>query len=509
MPVARAIASVAVAASALAAALPAAAPAAPTPIGDAAPTSLPGSIGGPATARPIAEITRAPQHPFFAANPNSNLHNDPWMTDAYTRPGPLGRNSIVLSNQFGPSVCGSITFDRRGRIVTVCPSATQTPKLRLIDPRTLDVLATYEMPSAPPPPGTPIYQNFTGGGYFFLDRQDRVWSSTATSHLLVLKAAADSRSFVKLRDYDLTKVLTGSERVSSALADWKGLIWFVTKSRGRVGVLDPATGRIRSIVLNEEIENSFAVDAAGVYIASDKRMYRFGLSRAGTPRVVWKATYRNSGISKPGQVNAGTGTTPTLMANGLVSITDNADPMNVVVYRRAAALRRGQKRQVCATPVFRKGASATENSLLSAGRALIVENNYGYRNPLTPEGANVDGVAAGFARVDVNRSLTGCRVVWTNTRETGASVVPKLSTATGLVYTYTRDKDPNGSQPWYFTALDFRTGRTAFKRLAGTGFGFNNNYAGVALGPDGKTAYLGVFGGIVALRDTSAAAARR
>ena len=45
-----------------------------------------------------------------------------------------------------------------------------------------------------------------------------------------------------------------------------------------------------------------------------------------------------------------------------------------------------------------------------------------------------------------------------------------------------------------------RTGRTAFKRYAGNGLPFNNNYAGIALGSDG-TAYLGTTGGIQTLRD--------
>jgi hypothetical protein len=43
-----------------------------------------------------------------------------------------------------------------------------------------------------------------------------------------------------------------------------------------------------------------------------------------------------------------------------------------------------------------------------------------------------------------------------------------------------------------------RTGAAAFKVYAGSGLGFNNNYAGIALGPDG-TAYLGVIGGLIAL----------
>ncbi len=60
--------------------------------------------------------------------------------------------------------------------------------------------------------------------------------------------------------------------------------------------------------------------------------------------------------------------------------------------------------------------------------------------------------------------------------------------------------DPTGNQGYFWTALDFRSGQTAWSKYAGSGLPYNNNYAGLALGPDG-TAYLGVLGGIIALRD--------
>ena len=78
-------------------------------------------------------------------------------------------------------------------------------------------------------------------------------------------------------------------------------------------------------------------------------------------------------------------------------------------------------------------------------------------------------------------------------------MVPKLSTKTGLIYLYTRPPDP-AAQGYYWTAIDWRSGKTAWTQYAGSGLTFNNNYAGLALGPDG-TAYLGVIGGIIALRD--------
>jgi hypothetical protein len=477
---------------ALAATAAAATPIAPGPV-----SPLPTSSGAPFTAQPTTP-TIAPQNPILGKNPNNNIHDDTWMTDAYQRSGPLGHNLIALSGSLPASLCGTQTFDTQGRILSVCPSNLAPPVARVIDPTTLAVLATLVLPNPPDNSGTPAYQNFTGGGYFFLDRQNRIWSATKNNQLWVIAENSSGTRLVKQRSYDLSKVLSANERITSALPDFTGRIWFVSKQDGKVGLLDPKSGRIRVLRLGEEVENSFAVDRDAVYIASDKRMYRFSVGRGGRPHIDWRVTYRNSGIHKPSQVDAGTGTTPTIMRRGFVAITDNADPMNVVVYRMAAHLPRGQHRVVCQVPVFSRGASATENSLITAGRSLVVENNYGYQDPFGPNAGAI--TQPGFARVDVNRRGTGCRLVWTNRTERAPTVVPKLSAKTGLIYAYTQDPDPVAGQRWSWVAISFRTGKTAWKQLAGTGALYTNNYAGISIGPKGWL-YLGVFGGIVALRD--------
>ena len=233
------------------------------------------------------------------------------------------------------------------------------------------------MPTAPDPPGTRAYQNFAGGGYFFLDKRDRIWSATRTSHLFVLHVSPDGRSITKVGDYDLTASLKDDERITSALPDFKGRIWFVSKKNGTVGILNPRTRTIRVKRLAEDVQNSFAVDRNAVYIVSSARMYRFS-ARRGRPGIDWRRRYRNSGLAKPGQADAGSGTTPTLMHGGYVAITDNDDPMNVVVYSKDTG------RVHSRVPIFETGASATENSLMASKRSLFVENNYGYQDPSAP-----------------------------------------------------------------------------------------------------------------------------
>ena len=77
--------------------------------------------------------------------------------------------------------------------------------------------------------------------------------------------------------------------------------------------------------------------------SSPTGLYRFDATAGGSPEVTLAARYRNSGVQKPGQLDAGSGTTPTLMGSKYVAITDNADPMQVVVYRREKRLPRSRR----------------------------------------------------------------------------------------------------------------------------------------------------------------------
>jgi hypothetical protein len=468
-----------------------------TPIDNGTPTSLPAYSGAPAVPHRI-RAKRPPRNPHMARNPRSNVHNDPWMTDTYRYKGPLGRAPQTLSASLG-RVCVTVTFDGRGRIVATC-SSLAGPRLFMLDPETLDTLAEFELPFVPPPPGTDPRLNTAGGAYFFLDNRDRATVATATRHIMIIgeTGGRSSPGFALEQDFDVSGAVP--DRITSVLPDWEGRLWFVGRYTGSVNVLDPATGQVRSLLLNEEIENSFAIDEDGIYIVSDKKMYRFGLDANGTPTVVWSEPYQNIGIVKPGQVNAGSGTTPTLLHGGYVAITDNADPLNVVVYRTAATLPAGQSRLVCEVPVFPVGAGDTENSLIGAGSSLIVENNYGYTLASTANGVVT---TPGITRVDIDADGNGCHVVWANTTERAPSAVPKLSLKAGLIYTITKDPDPvnTTADAWFWTAIDFQTGATVWKQLAGTGVLYNNHYAGVAISRRG-TAYIGVIGGLVAIRDT-------
>jgi hypothetical protein len=475
-------------------AVPAAAdrvPAVPIPQGP--PGTAPAFLGAPAVPTPVRSFG-VPRHPFMAPNGRSNIHDDAYMTDTYRVSGPLGRDMDVLST-YQQAECASVTFDSQGRIVTICVGV-EGPRLLMIDPETLDQLAVNPLP--PRQSGsTAIFTEFSGGGYFYLDDRDRVVIPTNDRRIFVIRETNEP-GFETEERFDLSGVVERGDGIVSALPDWDGLIWWVS-ARGLVGTVDPETGAVASIHLKGEvIANSFAVDeTGGVYVVSDHALYRLDARRNGKPGVTWRTAYDRGSRQKPGQVSQGSGTTPTLLGKRYVAITDNADPrMHVVVYARG---KDQDGRPACLKPVFAPDQGSTDNSLIGAGRSLIVENNYGYAGPAsTSNGATT---IAGLARVDIDRDGRGCRLVW-ESEEHAPSVVPKLSLRNGLVYTYTKDANADGDDFWYFTAIDFATGDTVFERLAGKGLGFNNNYAPITLGPDGA-AYVGVLGGLVRLRDTT------
>jgi len=482
--------------------------------------------GGPVTPNRVRGVRPAWSSRFMAPNPKNSVHNDPWQTDTYTSlSGPVGRDPQVLSTRIGRT-CITLTFDRRGRLIGSCINLPDGPGLYLLDPRTLATLAFHQLPYTPPPAGTNPALNTTGGAYFYLDQRDRAVLAAADRriHVYGVDDGGAEPAFRQVAGYDPRPCLQPGERMPSALPDARGRLWFVGRTEGTVGVIDRRTGRCRSIVLHEEIENSFAVATDGVYIVSDKAMYKLRAGRSLEPRTVWRFRYRNSGIAKPGQINAGSGTTPTLMhalherrgrtAPAYVAITDNADPMNVVVLRAAD---RAARRLVCEVPVFAKGASATENSLIGAGRSIVVENNYGYDltkfNDVISGDVAIGGnralvSAPGMTRIDIRADGRGCRMVWTNTDVRPASVVSKGDAVNGLVYTFENVADPliPDADPWTWTAVDFRTGAVRWRRLAGWGGEYNNHYAGIALGKAAggrPTLYLGAVGGVMALRDGS------
>jgi hypothetical protein len=216
----------------------------------------------------------------------------------------------------------------------------------------------------------------------------------------------------------------------------------------------------------EEIQNSFSIGPDGVYIVSNVALYKFRFNEQ-TKQIEmdpkWEKTfnesgdqiYFNDGTQKKGQLNDGSGTTPTLMDDRFVIIADNDfHQINMVVYSQEDGS------LVSRHKLFKYDSSACENSIVAYRNSLFIGNTYNYIDPFddndTPGGIN---------RFDYNPE-TGKfekRKNWPAEEIDGKTATPKMSTEIGVIYVYNREEtSDDGYNDWQLTAIDFETGRRVF-----------------------------------------------
>ena len=308
------------------------------------------------------------------------MHVDAWSSDAYAGPGPLGKDPEVDTAWYGLKECATIAFDSRDRIVALCGGLNGTAvgmTLNIIDPESMDPLVTMKLPRVKSNNGKKPWEDLCGGAYFYLDAQDRAIVETTDKRILIIDTAdVDGEPALTLTaEVDLGDEVPERRlphRADARLERRRHLVGHPGRPR-RAG--RPRVGRVHACsTLSEEIGNSVSVDENGLYLVTVEAFYRLSAGADGSIEVDWRTPYTNSGEFKPGQVSAGSGTTPTILPSGLVAITDNATPrMNVQFYDTTDG------ELVCEAPVFEDDESASDNSLVAVGEAgVVVENNYGY-----------------------------------------------------------------------------------------------------------------------------------
>ena len=282
----------------------------------------------------------------------------------------------------------------------------------------------------------------------------------------------------------------------------------------------------------EQIQNSFAIGKDGVYIVTDVALHKLIFDEETKyieldPK--WQKNfvgdgliYENDGIRKPGHLNAGSGTSPTLMDDRFIAIVDNdTSQVNMCIFSQETG------RLINKFPLFQPEAGAVENSIVAYKNTLIVANTYGYIDPFV-----INDTPGGIMRFDYNEDLGefAQNEGWPTYIEPfdAKSATPKLSAANGLLYVYNRDVlgGPTAHEDWQLTALDFATGTRVFsiKPYFEEG-GFNDNVKGLkqkmslgkeqydrkvfnnlwgtfAFGPN-NSLYIGAYRGFIRFRSAS------
>jgi hypothetical protein len=364
------------------------------------------------------------------------MHANSASSDATSNPGP-GSGAVTILNQDFSAVFPTILMGSDGMIVAVATKwSDETPTVYLLDPTTLDSLATMKLVKS-------NTSDLAGGIYSYLDNEDRLVLVTADGNLQRISHSQQANGAWQLSVE--SSVSIGYPDVVGLVPDYQGCVWFATAqgttstTGAVVGYYDPATNQTYSYTLpnGEEVANSISSSPAGVAVASTAAVYLFQSGSNG-PVEVWRQTYDNGPARKPGQLSWGTGATPSFFgpATGYeyLTITDNASPQeNILVYSVANGGLIGS------VPFLTSGVnSGNEDAAIAVGNSIYYPSTYGYPYPASAEtGPSIPTSApfvGGMQRVDVLPNGSGLTTVWAN-QNFASAAEPRLSLFDNLIYT--------------------------------------------------------------------------
>lgn len=277
---------------------------------------------------------------------------------------------------------------------------------------------------------------------------------------------------------------------------------------------DPQELRISD---DETVSNSMAVDADGVYFASDKVMrkviWKDGKLSTNESDGAWSSPY-DFGQQPPAvKFGIGTGSTPTLMGYGkdsdeLVVITDGANQMHLVAFWRnkipegfaqkpdTKSTRIADQIKVTAglpdpLPEFLQ----SEQSVVVNGYGAFVVQNIGAGGSpdrLVDVLANgpVDAPPHGMQRFEWDPKADKWNSAWTRGDVVSTSMVPAVSSSAGIVFV----NGYSAADGWEVTGLDWKTGETVHRTIFGkTNYG-NGAYAIVEAFENGDLLFNSIGG---------------
>ncbi len=473
--------------------------------------------GGHVPKRTQAIEGAPPQHPGLARAP-ACMHDDSHASDTSPFGGPVTEEvdaKYLHRWALVGGICPAFAFDAEGLPVTMSFSALRTDLL-LLDPRTLDVLDSLPLPRRK---GTfkkvlragldEVFRDTSGGAYFVVDVAGRVIVPAADGQIWIvaIKRGGKARRFEVMRK--LRPHIPKGDKLTACLPVWREqgapLYWYTT-AEGTIGIVGDGASKHLALPNGEKIQNSVAVNERGAFVVSNFALYLVTMD-ADAPKILWRTPYDRGTKLKPGQIDLGSGTTPTLMGSRFVVIGDGSAPMKVLVIDQASG------RILDAEPVFGdKRGSASENSVIAHGDTIVVGNTYGYENPL-----RVPRTEGGLVCFDIDPESGRLKQRWYKPEIDVFTATPKLSRRNGLVYAYSRKSlgRTSTSKPtvkskereeWSVLGIDFRTGELVYRLPVFRSehhTHHDNAWGTLSLGPN-DALYLGMWNGCIRVIDQQA-----
>ena len=467
-----------------------------------------------------------PQHPQLAENNWSNAHQDAQCTESVKLTGPTS-DTLRMIKQHNPygfmpiMVCNSndlmvgIAFEEEYKLVVFDTECR--------------ILAVGDLG---PLPG----EGF-GTAYFFLDSSDKaicINPSTNSLDCFPTNVSCDTAgTSVQTLDRlwtsgNIVTLVTGSPANNGlycALPVWsifKNLYWVCLSGKYNftngtltspayvtvVSINDGGETELEaSVTLDDEwLFNSISSDEGGIFVVTNGvnsgganvgYLHYFGYNiTANTITENWSEppTYEGCRLLKPGQLNTGSGTTPSLFetedGTSMVAITDNAYPkMHVLAYKISTGSLAAE------VPVLPRMRGANDASLIVAKGRIIYENNFGhvFTEPYSQLVSNEPGL--GLVHVTPDGATYKGSVTWENNHNISVFGMSMLARESGIVFAHTGnwnvpDAETKGAV-YYMSAYDAWDGREIWRIPVGQGREHCKDYGGLYFDRSGTKIFIG------------------
>lgn len=450
------------------------------------------------------DAPKGKRHPALSHAAPSTMHDDGRATDTSPFAGPLGANGTTRTwldrKRSISGLCpafvfhGNITFTvsfsiRDNRLIALDDDMNIVAQLE-VPRRSIDWSRLFSDGVSAEAVTRRLFRDTSGGAYFFVEDDGRVVIPTAENTML--RVRLENGKFVKEKPFDFHpedggphdgqrlpmpaygaqvcadhNVCVGVQiphRVIAALPTYEDedSYWFAT-NLGLIGVVkappdaaacyfdlnSKADNPWARHAQNEQIQNSFAVGEHGAFVVSDRALYRLSYEQ-GQIVLKWRHPVARtpSGTPKPGHVGVGSGTTPTLVADKYVAITDAAEQMRLILCSQEAGPHRRPKHVDSIVTLEGSKQSACENSLVTFDNHLILGNTWGYVTPFERKKRD-----AGVLGVEGYEIVGGGKLKkqWDSPINV-MSAPPKIGRANATLYAYSTNEDGDwtlfGMDPW-------------------------------------------------------------
>ena len=471
-----------------------------------------------------------PQHPHLADNNWSNAHQDAQCTESVGLTGPTS-DTLRMIKQHNPygfmpiMVCNS-------NDLMVGIALEERYKLVVFDTE-CRILAVGDL--------GPFTGIGFGTAYFFLDSTDKaICINPSTNSLECFETNVSRQSHdtantpVQTLDplwtsMNIVTLITGSPEDNGlycALPVWSivgNLYWVCLQGKYNfadgtltspayvavVSINDAGVTELKACVTlgGQWLWNSISSNQGGIFVVTNGiysgggntnvgYLHYFGYDVANSSITEnWSETptYESCGLLKPGQLNIGSGTTPSLFetedGTSMVAITDNAYPkMHVLAYKISTGSLAAE------VPVLPRMRGANEASLIVGNGRIIYGNNFGhvFTEPYSQLVSNEPGL--GLVHVTSDGDTHTGTVTWEN-KHISVFGMSMLARTSGIIFAHignwnVPDAESKGAV-YYISAFDSWDGREIWRIPVGQGREHCKDYGGIYFDQSGTKIFIG------------------